>query len=472
MKFDYDLVIIGSTEEAIYAALMAVHLKARVALVEQPSEGQIAVSETIFRRRFSHVNRLYQQLKLINSQTREFPLESLIDWSEEVKQIAKEQQSAAILSAYGVDVIPDSGEMVRLPQLAFVVGSRKLRSRNYLLATGSIYAPISKPELEAVSYLQYNHLWHPDKLRHLPENLAIISETVLGIELAQNLNYIGKKVTLITDNKSILPREDPEIVRYLQSQLEAEGINILTNSSLKQIKYIEGEKWLQVGDKAISFAEIILVNKSQANIEKLNLQGVGVELIDKKIKVNQKMQTSNPRIYACGSVLGGDSEISIAQYEAQIAVKNSLFIPFFKVKYNHLPSVIFTNPPLAKVGMTENQAKAYYREKVTIIQQPLTTIMQTQILGESTGLCKIILHENGDILGAYIFGAEAGELINILALAIQQGIKINKLADLFPPYSSLSKIISNTALKWRQQKWKQAKILTHWLENWLIWRRN
>jgi pyruvate/2-oxoglutarate dehydrogenase complex dihydrolipoamide dehydrogenase (E3) component len=470
MTADYDLVVIGDSPEGIYAASIAASLKARVALVKQPSQGQVEWSETIFRSRFAHINRLSRQLELIYGQSLDFPRAMVTDWGREVRQILAERESPAWLCALGVDVIPESGEMVRLPALALAAGSRKLYSQAYLIATGSTINPQPRADLEAVGYLTPDRLWQGDKLAFMPDNLTIIAGTPLGVELAQNLRRIGKKVTLVIENESPLNREEAEIVKLLYAQLEAEGIEILT-SSVTQVKRIGGKKWLQAGERAIESDEIILAPQLQPNIKGLNLAGVGVKFTEKGVQVNHKLQTTNPKIYACGSVIGGYSYPHLAQYEADIAVKNALFIPLFKVNYGHLPYVFLTDPPLARVGMTENQAKKYYRGKTSQVQQGFSSIIQAQILGETTGLCKIVLHKNGDILGASILGAEAGESINIIALAMKQKIKISKLTDLFSPASTFAQLVSQTALKWKREQFKQQKTLNHWLENWLIWRR-
>jgi pyruvate/2-oxoglutarate dehydrogenase complex dihydrolipoamide dehydrogenase (E3) component len=471
MTTDYDLVIIGNTPEGIYAALIAAHLKARVALVQQPSQSQIDGSETIFRSRFTYITHLSQQVRLISSNPLDFSQKSVTTWGEEVKKILAEEKSLAILSAHGVDVILGCGEMVRLPQLGVVIGNRKLRSHAYLLATGSMGKPSTITDLETVGYLTPEKLWYQDKLSFLPQKLVIISATPLGIELAQNLTRIGKKITLVMEGSSILPNEDPEIIKYLQAQLEAEGIEILLDSPVTQAKYIDGKKWLQAGDHAIESEEIILVDSPQPHQEGLNLEGVGIECTARGIKVNQKLQTTNPKIYACGSLLGGYSDIHLATYEAEIAVKNALFIPWFKVNYRHIPYVLLTNPPLARVGMTVSQAQQNYGNKVTILEQQFKTIAQSRILGETTGLCRIVVHNNGEVLGAYIFGAEAGELINLIAFAIKEKLKISKLANLVCPFTTFSEIINKTALQWNQERLEQQKILNNCLKTWLIWRR-
>lgn len=472
MTNDYDLVVIGNTPEGIYAASMAAYLKARVALVQQPTQLLLDSAETIYSRRFTHVTHLFNQLKDIYPQQQlNIPITGITAWAKEVNIILSELNSPAMLSALGVDVIMGSGELVRLPQQAFVVEGRQLRSQAYLLATGSCLSSPKIEGLEDVGYLTTGDLWHPDKLDFLPHQLVILGQTPLGVELAQNLQRLGKDVTLVVEDQQIFPYEDPEAVVLLQAQLESEGVKIYTQYPVTQVRRIEEKKWLQVGNHAMESDEIIVATQRLPNIAGLNLEGVGVKLGQQGILVNEKLQTTNPRIYACGSLLGGYSSTHIAQYQAQIALKNALFFPRFKVDYRYIPYVIFTDPPLARVGMTETQAKQRYGKNVQVIQQPFKITSQAQILGETTGFCKLVVRGNGEILGGHIIGSQAEELIGAIALAIKQNIKIGKLIDLVYPYPSLSEILHQMALEWQREHLIKNKGLQNWLENWFIWRR-
>ena len=137
----------------------------------------------------------------------------------------------------------------------------------------------------------------------------------------------------------------------------------------------------------------------------------------------------------------------------ELPCKNALSFPKLKVNYLCTPWAIFTHPTAAQVGLTEAQAKRRYNpEEVLVLRQYFKTLAAAQLKDETTGICKLIVLGNGEILGASILGAEAGELINIIALAIAQKIKVNCLASLAPVYPSFSEIIEQTALLWSQQR--------------------
>jgi pyruvate/2-oxoglutarate dehydrogenase complex dihydrolipoamide dehydrogenase (E3) component len=477
MSVDYDLVVIGQSPEGIYAAEKAIHLKARVALVEQPFPSILEASEETFSRILSYFSEnldkatqlgIYQPISDLTVNVK-----AIQGLTKEVMNWLAEKNSPAKLSALGVDFIKGSGEFVRLPQQAFVVGNRRLRSRAYLIATGCHTAIFAREELSTVGYLTPDDIWQENCLESLPQVLAIISSNARGIILAQILKKLGKNVILIAENSGILPTEDVDVSRTIQAQLEAEGIRVLTNISISQLRKIEDKKWLQVGNQAIEVDEIIIADQYQPNIEGLNLEGVGVELQQNRLIVNHKLQTTNPIIYACGSS-SSESYIfsNIARYEAKIALKNALFFPWFKANYRFLPYPIPTYPQLARVGLTESQAIEHYGDKILVTKEYFKMLSKAQFLGETTGFLKLITHRNGEILGTHIVGMEAGEIINAIALAMKQKIKIQELSDLFFPDSTISEIIQHTSLQWQQQQFNRQKSLQNFLENFFIWRRN
>lgn len=472
MSLDYDLVIIGNTPEAMYAASKAAKLKARVAWVVGDKQDDYYTE--IDRYIFSYFTYLEQQWKtltqgILNASL--YPsylnLSQIQTWIKQVKTNLNPQYSPETLAAMGVDVIFESGEFCRLPQQAFVLPSRKLRSRTYLVATGSVPTIPTIFGLSEVGYLTPETL----TLETLSSDLIILAETPLGIELAQNLARIGKKISLLVPENQILPQEDPQIIQLLQAQLEADGIEIFTNSPITQIKQINDQKWVQAGNLAIEADDIILVMQQQPNIKDLNLEAVNVEITPQKIKVNQKLQTTNPQIYACGGVIGGYNVANIGQYEASIVVKNALFFPYFKVNYPHLPYAILTNPPVARIGLTQEQAKRRYGHNIIVAEDYFKTLPKAQILGETTGFFQVITRHNGEILGCHGLGREAEELIGAIALAMNHNLKIQNLAEVFPPSSSLFTILSQISHTWKTQKFEQNQFLTQGIETLLFWRR-
>ncbi|MGK7875470.1 MAG: NAD(P)/FAD-dependent oxidoreductase [Xenococcaceae cyanobacterium] len=493
MAVEYDLIVIGGSPEGISAAVTASYLSARVALVEQPFKEHLGGSEAIMSRTLTHTARLSEQLSNasqfgiyprttdlegMGEKAEKMPkispplirLTEVKSWAEEVISTLAEQDSPAILASLGVDVIRGAGEFCRLPNQAFIVKNRRLRSRAYLIATGSHSVIPEFEGLQEIGYLTPLDIWQKDDLESLPNNLVIVGGSPIGIELAQSLGRLGRNVTLVVEDNRILPREEPEASMLIQSQLEAEGVRIFTQSPITQVRRIEDKKWVQAGNTAIESDEIVLATPRKPNVEGLNLEGVGVQFGRRGIQLNEKLQTTNPRIYVCGDVAGGYQFVHIAQYEAGIALKNALFLPLFKVDYRTIPWAIFTEPQLARVGMTEAQARRRYGKDVFVARQYFKSIAQAQVLGETTGFCKLVVRGNGKILGAHIVGPEAGELIGAIALAMKNKIKLGAIANF--PHPTLSEITHKTAIEWQRQRLIHNKTLRNFLESLFNWRRN
>ena len=192
-------------------------------------------------------------------------------------------------------------------------------------------------------------------------------EILLRLNWRRRLARFKHQVTLVTRQPRILPQEDLELVLLFQAQLEAEGIKIYSNSTVSQIKTIDGQKWLQAGDRALTADLIILADCRQPNVAGLNLAGVNVKCDRHKVHVNKKLQTSNPNIYACGDLIGGYSLLNIARYEANLILKNTLFFPWYKANYSTLPWTIATQPGFARVGLSLELAQQQYGKDLYVV---------------------------------------------------------------------------------------------------------
>ncbi|MEH2407879.1 dihydrolipoyl dehydrogenase family protein [Nostoc sp.] len=481
MTVDYDIVIIGGSLAGYYAALAATQLRATVALVEPKVDYGFTHHHAL-----TEIGKLAQKLNdapsfgihATHTHTSEechisMAWQEAMLYAQCVASNLKEQHSPAILAARGVDVIVGSGEFQSSPQLAFAVNNRLLRARTYLLATGSRPEIPEIEGLQATSYLTLSNIWQSLKGTALPKNWVILGGIPQSIEIAQTLARFGCSVTLVVKHPYILPYLDPEIAMLLQGQLEIEGVRVLTKKSVTQVRLIEDKKWIQAGDKAIETDEILVATGHQPNLESLNLATVGVKWHRRSLVVNDKLQTTNHRIFACGDVIGGYDFANIANYEAKIALNNALFFPRLRVNYCSIPWAMFSVPMLAQVGLTEAQAKRQFgRDQVLILRQYFKTVAAAQLRDETTGMCKLIVLRNGEILGASILGSESGELINLIALTISQKIKVKDLANLSPVYPSFSEIIEQTAREWSKQKLNSNIALQEFLEGFFHFRRN
>ncbi|MCY7275408.1 MAG: mercuric reductase, partial [Phormidesmis sp. CAN_BIN44] len=184
------------------------------------------------------------------------------------------------------------------------------------------------------------------------------------------------------------------------------------------------------------------------------------------VRVNTKLQTLNHQIYVCGSRIH-----SIAQQEANIALKNALFFPLFKIDDRQIPQVIFAHPQLAWVGLTESQAIRAYGKDVVVVRQFFKTLAKAHIQHKTTGVCKVITRRSGEILGAHIVSSDASELIGTIALAINQKLKIQTFRDLAFPSPTFSEILTRVAIEWDSQRLNHNTRLQDFLEDFFRWRR-
>jgi pyruvate/2-oxoglutarate dehydrogenase complex dihydrolipoamide dehydrogenase (E3) component len=500
MTVEYDLIVIGGSTAGIHAAVAAAHVNARVALVENEQlQTNWLGYGAIYNQALTQVGRVAQQVRdapqlgvysvsADSAQQQQVPFVDLtkaMQWAEAVVSTCSEHNSPAILASLGVDVIIGSGEFCRRPHLGFAVNNRRLRGRAYLIATGSrpIFPDIEG--LKTIGYLTPVEFWQQGRgeakergadlslsPRQLQGSWVVIGDDPIGTELAQTLVRLNCDVTLVVSTPYILSNEDPEASCLVQAQLEAEGVRVLTQSPVSQVMRIEDKKWIQAGNRAIEADEIMLATEQQLNIESLNLEGVGVKFNRYGLELNEKLQTTNPRIYACGDVAGGFRQAHIAKYEASVALKNALFMPRFKVNYRGIPRAIFCDPQLARVGLMEAQARHRYGKDIFVVRHHFKSVDKAQLLGETTGFCKIVGRQNGEILGASIVGPDASELIGAIALAIRQKLKVSAIADLPHPSPTLSEIAYKTALEWQRQRQTRNKTLQNFLESFFNLRRH
>jgi pyruvate/2-oxoglutarate dehydrogenase complex dihydrolipoamide dehydrogenase (E3) component len=309
-------------------------------------------------------------------------------------------------------------------------------------------------------------LWQMKSLDSLPERIAIAGNTPMAIQLAQILQRLGKKITLLFDTPSLLPQADFDIASLLQVQLEAEGICLVPQSQVSQVRRIDGKKWILAGKQAWELDELILATATQGNTEGLNLSAVGVEVTTQGLKVKKTLQTTNPRIYGIGNVISGESSPNLARQMATIAVKNALFLPIYKMEDQGIPQILFTDPPIASIGINEQRARQLYGQDFQVLKMPFKFNLKAQILGEITGFCKLIIDRSDSIIGADIIGYQAEELIQIISLVINQKLPLGTLTNL-PSLGTFAEIIAQTA----RQKPQKYHFHKKWLTSWLMWQR-
>ncbi len=344
----------------------------------------------------------------------------------------------------GVKVIKGTGRFTGPGEIA--VGETRIRARRFVVATGSRAAVPPIPGLDRVPYLTNESLFESTKL---PRHLLIVGGGAIGLEMAHAHRGLGSEVTVIEAFR-VLSRDDSELVDLLRRRLVEEGITIREQVRIVRVEpEAEGVAIVLAGDggseERITGSHLLVAAGRRPNVEGLDLEKAGIEYGPKGLKVDARLRTTNKRVYAVGDIAGGPLFTHVAGYHAGIVVRNALFRIPAKVDYRALPWVTYTDPELAQVGLTEEQARAAHGEDVVVLRWPYRENDRAQAERQTGGLIKAVTTKKGEILGASILGAHAGELIQLWVLAMGQGLGVKAIAGMIAPYPTLGEISKRAA---------------------------
>jgi pyruvate/2-oxoglutarate dehydrogenase complex dihydrolipoamide dehydrogenase (E3) component len=467
MAVEYDLVVIGGGSGGLVVAGVAAALRAKVALVERDRLGGDCLwNGCVPSKSLIHASRIAYEVKHasrfgIHCNDNKIDFAQAIGHVQSAIAAIEPHDSPQRFEALGAEVIFGSGEFI--DKHTFVVNNRRLTARRFVIATGSRPAVPDIPGLQAAGYITNEEVF---EITDRPDTLGIIGGGPIGCELGQAFARLGSKVTMIGSSDRLLPKEDPDAATVVQQQLISEGIQVLTNTRAESVEVVNGKKYLITGNKKIAVDQILVATGRNPNVESLNLAAAGVELHQsskKGIRVNAKLQTTNPRIYACGDVIGGYQFTHVAGHEANVIIRNALFLPILKVDYRVIPWATFTDPELARVGLTEVEARQRYGNNIDVIKQEYADVDRAQAEAATQGFAKIITKRNGEILGAHIVGASAGELIHEIVLAMSHKLKISALGGIHI-YPTLAEVVSKAAFTRTQEKYEKNHTLQSILE--------
>lgn len=471
MATEYDLVIIGGGSGGLVVASASAQLKAKVALVEKEKLGGDCLwYGCVPSKSLIHTSRVAYEVKNasrfgIKTSFPEIDFAQANNHVQKVISAIEPHDSPERFRGLGVEVIFGSGQFI--DQKIFEVNARQLKARNFVISTGSRPAIPSIEGLQEVGYITNEQVF---SLTELPSSLLVIGAGPIGCELGQAMARLGANVTIIASRKQILPKEDPEAALVVEKQLLSEGIKIIKSARVEKVELVNGKKHVWVNGEKIVVDEILLSAGRTPNIESLNLEVAGVEYTKTGIKVNEKLQTSNQKIYACGDVIGGYQFTHVAGFEATIVIQNALFFPTKKIDYRVIPWATFTEPELAKVGLNIQEAREIYGDDICILKQEFAGVDRAMAEASTAGFAKIITTKKGVILGATIVGISAGELIHEIVLAMKNNLNVSALSSIHI-YPTLSEINSKTALLLTKQKYAQNQTLQNFLTKFFNFRR-
>ncbi|MFA6078954.1 MAG: dihydrolipoyl dehydrogenase [Candidatus Omnitrophota bacterium] len=304
-----------------------------------------------------------------------------------------------------------------------------ITSKNIIIATGS--RPAALPGLG----INENTIYSSDgilDIKELPRTMMIIGGGILGVEFASIFNAFGVKVTVVEMADRLIPSHSKEASKKLEMIFKKRGIDVLISTTVDPalVKKIDAEN-------------VLVAVGRKANIEDIGLQNCGLSINNEKISVDIHLCANGGSIYAIGDCIGGPLLAHKAFYDAMIAVDN-IMGNASNADYSAIPSCIYTDPEIASVGLTEEQAKEKH-PGVKIAKFPYLASGKAYIIGKSDGFIKIIGDANGKLLGAEILGAGACDMISELALALSSGISIEKISRTTHGHPTLSEIIQEAS---------------------------
>jgi len=448
----YDLVIIGAGPAGYVGAIRSAQLGAKVCLIEKEhlggiclNRGCIPTKSLVQSARLLHYFRRAEEFGIKISQAPELDLKKALERTHQkvVKTLVRGIES--LLKSYKVELKFGTARFKAKDKVLVKTsqGEEELGARNFLIATGSSPARIPTFPVDGKKILTSDHLL---QLEQVPKSILIIGAGAIGCEWAFILGEFGAEVTVVEMMPRALPTEDEMVGRLIARQMKKRKIKLIVEEKIARVEESPEGICARCESGVELRAEKILVSIGRKpNSDNLGLEELGVERDEQGfIRVNSRMETSASGIYASGDVIGGILLAHIASAEAKVAVSNALGGKE-EMDYQVVPSVVFTDPEVASVGLRENQAK----EKglnYACATFPVRALGKAQAMGEIDGEFKLIFEqESKKLLGAHIIAPEASNLIHELALALKMGAGLEDIAHTIYAHPTLAEGIMECA---------------------------
>jgi pyruvate/2-oxoglutarate dehydrogenase complex dihydrolipoamide dehydrogenase (E3) component/uncharacterized membrane protein YdjX (TVP38/TMEM64 family) len=482
-QFDRNLIVIGGGAGGLVSAYIASAVKASVTLVEGHKMGGDClnfgcVPSKALIRSAKMAKHLHKAADLGFTGTH-----GTVDFAAVMRRVHRviadiaPHDSVERYTSLGVDVVqgharitgPWSVEITRND------GSKQtLTTRNIVIAAGASPFVPPIPGIEQTGYLTSDTVWG---LTELPRRLVVLGGGPIGSELAQSFARLGAMTTQVEMTERILVREDPEVSELVSASLRADGVDVLTGHQAVRAEVVDGEKRLIVrcGDveTAIVFDALLCAVGRSARVSGYGLEELGIPLTPRKtIETNGYLQTLYPNIYAVGDVAGPFQFTHTAAHQAWYAAVNALFgrVKKFSVDYSVIPWATFTDPEVARVGLSETEAiEQGVPHEVT--RYGIDDLDRAIADGTAHGFVKVLTVPGKDkILGVTIVGEHAGDLLAEYVLAMKHGLGLNKILGTIHTYPTLAE-----ANKYAAGEWKRAhapQTLLRWAQRFHAWERS
>jgi pyruvate/2-oxoglutarate dehydrogenase complex dihydrolipoamide dehydrogenase (E3) component len=313
----------------------------------------------------------------------------------------------------------------------------RLRARHFLLCTGARPATPPISGLDDTPYWNYQTVWQQDRL---PRRLLVLGSGPVGTELTQALGRLGSQVTVFERGDRPLRIADPEASEVLRQVLEDEGVRFRFGADVKRVRGHGGTVVITDRGQEIEGDALLVAVGRRPAVEGLDLERAGVEYSERGIQVDERLQTSQKHIYACGDVIGSFQFTHYAAWQASMAVRTMLFPGSSTGVRVHVPWTVFTDPEVARCGLSEADARRRFpgNDNIRVARWRLDHLDRAMTDQDLHGFIKVVHRPDGEVLGAQIVAARAGEIVHELSLAIDQRIKLGALASsmhVYPTYA-------------------------------------
>lgn len=436
----YDLLIVGSGSAGVAAALEAASRGAKAAVIEGGVLGGTCVnvgcvpSKALLRAAEAFHKAGRHPFQGIQTQAERARLERVIQQKDDLVGSLRQEKYAEVLEAAGVPLIRGQA---RFPDgEALEVNGQVHKARRYLLATGAVPTLPPIPGLAESRPWTYLEALSPDIQ---PEGLLVIGGGAIGLEIAQAYARLGTSVTVLEATPYLLPAEDPELSTLLKGYLEAEGLEVHTGVRVQKIER-DGEFRVHAEDGVYRAERLLAAAGRKARTEGLNLEAAGVELGSRgEIRVDEHLRTGNPRVFAAGDAAGLPQYVYVAAQSGRIAARNALGEGEGEaLELKAVPRVTFTDPALATVGLTEEEARQRYGSAIRVSWLPLEQLPKALVQHDHRGMFKLVVDAKGVVLGLSILAPEAGDALQEAVLAVRFGLNYRDLIETFHPYLTLA----------------------------------
>ncbi len=447
----FDVAVLGAGTAGLTAAEIAQSSGKRVVLIEQARiggectwDGCVPSKALIRAARLRHdIARAADFGLRVDGVQVDFPA-VMASVREAIGAIAR-YEDVAHMEARGISV--RSGSARLSAGKTIIVNGERIQADRIILCTGSRPSIPSIPGLSDVQYLTNQNLF---ALERFPNRLLVLGAGAIGLEMGQAFQRLGSQVAIIDMEKHLLPREDADIAVCLRDVLEREGIRFLLGAQVQRVSslndrivmetVVDGRHMTVEGDM------LLVATGRRPNTENLDLPAVAIEVEKRGIVVNEKMETTAEGIYAAGDVTGLYPFTHVAAYQARVAAGNAIGTRG-TADYRVVPWVIFTDPEIAHVGLTEEEARGQHGDNIHIVTLPFTAIDRAVIERQTQGLIKVIVGKKpvigytlggGEVLGAHLVGPLAGELVHEFVVSMQARTFSGRLAQAIHAYPTMS----------------------------------